>query len=70
VLLLYQIKRSDNIVITMTKRKNPDKIGIRSPVVLAGNLLQVEGNQMKALSICYCADTACGLGRGSSGPSE
>jgi len=31
-------------------------------VVLAGNLPQVEGNQIKALSICHCADTAFRLG--------
>ena len=27
-------------------------------MVLAGKLLQVEGNQIGAISICYCADTA------------
>jgi hypothetical protein len=56
----------------MTKEKKiQDKIGIFSPVLLAGNLPQVEGNQIKALSICHCADTAFRLGEGgSSGPSE
>jgi hypothetical protein len=56
----------------MTKRKEiQDKIEICSPVILAGNLPQVEGNQIKALSICHCADSAFGLGEGgSSGPSE
>jgi len=57
----------------MTKRKKniQDKIGICSPMILAGNLPQVEGKQIKALSICHCADTAFGLGKGgSSGPSE
>jgi hypothetical protein len=54
----------------MTK-KNPKKIGICSPVVLAGNIPQVEGNQIKALSICHSADTAFRLGEvASSGPSE